>query len=176
MYFFLTTYVFSYWSTESGSPITAIQLNSTFPPLSPRPGSAGLPLPGMDLQIVDDDGKEIETGQMGNIVLGTPLPPSALGTVWQNEGRYQEAYFDRFRGKGEWYDTGDAGVRDEQGFISVLSRADDLIKCVVAFLQSPRDSTLTVSLRYLAAPVTVWAHRYSSKVRTYRLLFSSAPN
>ncbi|KAK4702650.1 propionyl-CoA synthetase, partial [Phenoliferia sp. Uapishka_3] len=119
----------NYWSTESGSPITAVMLSSAFPPLAPRPGSAGLPVAGMDLRIVDDEGKEIGQGEMGNIVLGTPLPPSALGTVWRNEARYQEAYFDRFRGKGEWYDTGDAGVMDEQGFVSVLSRADDLINC-----------------------------------------------
>ncbi|KAM0752423.1 acetyl-CoA synthetase-like protein [Meredithblackwellia eburnea MCA 4105] len=119
----------NYWSTESGSPITAIQLSSAFPPLAPKPGSAGLPLPGMDLRIVDDDGKEVKRGEMGNIVLGLPLPPSGLGTVWQNENRFQEAYFDRFRGKGDFYDSGDAGVMDEDGFVSVLSRADDIINC-----------------------------------------------
>lgn len=80
----------NYWSTESGSPITAIQLNSTFPPLMPKPGSAGLPLPGMDVRIVDDEGKELPLGTMGNIVLGLPLPPTALGTVWGNEKRFQE--------------------------------------------------------------------------------------
>ncbi|KDE03155.1 hypothetical protein MVLG_06350 [Microbotryum lychnidis-dioicae p1A1 Lamole] len=117
----------NYWSTESGSPITALQLNSAFPPPAPRPGSAGLPLPGMDVRIVDDEGKEVKRGEMGNIVLGQPLPPSALGTVWKNEARFQEAYFDRFRGKGDYFDTGDAGVIDAQGFVSVLSRADDLI-------------------------------------------------
>lgn len=139
---------YSYWSTESGSPITGVMLNSAFPAIKPRPGSAGLPLPGMDLQIVDDDGNPIKVGEMGNIVLAQPLPPSALGTVWGNEGRFQEcvflsfkevgrelmgwcrAYFDRFRGKGEWFDTGDAGVLSEDGYVSVLSRADDLIKFV----------------------------------------------
>lgn len=83
--------IFSYWSTESGSPITAIQLNSAFSPLTPRPGSAGLPLPGMDLRIVDDEGKPVKQGDMGNIVLAQPLPPSALGTVWGNEERFQES-------------------------------------------------------------------------------------
>lgn len=60
----------NYWSTESGSPITGIQLTKGFPPLAPRPGSAGLPLPGMDVRIVDDEGVEVKTGEMGNIVLG----------------------------------------------------------------------------------------------------------
>ncbi|ORY72401.1 putative amp-binding enzyme [Leucosporidium creatinivorum] len=119
----------NYWSTESGSPITAIQLTSHFPPLAPRPGSAGLPLPGMDVRIVDDEGQPVKRGDMGNIVLATPLPPTALMTVWNNEERFQEAYFDRFRGKGDFFDTGDAGVIDEQGYVSVLSRADDLINC-----------------------------------------------
>lgn len=117
----------NYWSTESGSPITALQTNSTFAPLLPRPGSAGLPLPGMDVLIVNDEGEPVARGEMGNIVLRQPLPPSALGTIWNNEGRFQEAYFDRFRGKGDYFDTGDAGVIDEQGYVSVLSRADDLI-------------------------------------------------
>lgn len=82
----------------------------------------------MDLRIVDDEGVEVATGVMGNIVLGQPLPPSALGTVWRSEERYHEAYFARFAGKGDWYDSGDAGVIDDAGYISVLSRADDLIK------------------------------------------------
>jgi propionyl-CoA synthetase len=80
----------SYWSTESGSPITAIQLNTAFPPLAPRPGSAGLPLPGMDVRIVDDEGNLVKRGEMGNIVLAQPLPPSALGTIWNSEDRFQE--------------------------------------------------------------------------------------
>lgn len=131
----------NYWSTESGSPISGVQLNKAFPPLAPRPGAAGLPLPGMDVRIVDDEGIEVEKGTMGNIVLAQPLPPTALATVWHNDARYHEfvppplchpadevrAYFSRFERKGDWFDTGDAGVLDLDGYISVLSRADDLI-------------------------------------------------
>ncbi|KAM0788588.1 hypothetical protein ACM66B_001710 [Microbotryomycetes sp. NB124-2] len=117
----------NYWSTESGSPITAIQISRHFPPLAQRPGSAGMPLPGMDLRIVDDDGKPVKRGEMGNIVLARPLPPSALMTIWNNESRFHSAYFERFDGKGDYFDTGDAGVMDEQGYVSVLSRADDII-------------------------------------------------
>lgn len=90
-----------YWSTEIGSPITAIQLSASYPPLRPRPGSAGLPVPGMDLLIVDDEGKEVKKGDMGNIVLREPLAPTALVGLWRNDDRYEEAYFKRFRGKGE---------------------------------------------------------------------------
>ncbi|KAK4053531.1 hypothetical protein OIV83_001699 [Microbotryomycetes sp. JL201] len=117
----------NYWSTESGSPITAIQITRHFPALAQRPGSAGMPLPGMDLRIVDDEGRPVKRGEMGNIVLARPLPPSALMTVWNNDARFQSAYFERFQGKGDHFDTGDAGVMDEQGYVSVLSRADDII-------------------------------------------------
>lgn len=118
----------NWWSTESGSPISGCALYRTFPPARPKPGSAGLLLPGMDVRIVDDDGKEVPAGQMGNIVVAKPLPPSALSTVWNNPARFQEAYFERFADKGGFFDTGDAGVMDEEGYISVLSRADDIIK------------------------------------------------
>lgn len=103
-----------------------MSLNKSYPPLATRPGSAGLPLPGMDVRIVDDEGKELPFGEMGNIVLAQPLPPSALVTVWKNEARFQEAYFERFAGKGDYFDTGDAGVIAD-GYVSVLSRADDMI-------------------------------------------------
>ena len=103
----------NYWSTESGSPITGIQINKAFPPLAVRPGAAGLALPGMDIRVVDDEGKELKRGELGNIVLGSPLPPSALSTVWNNPAKFHEAYFARFEKKGDWWDTGDAGVIDE---------------------------------------------------------------
>lgn len=83
-----------YWSTEIGSPITACMLNKTFAPKLPRPGSAGAPLVGMDVRIVDDEGKQLADGEMGNIVLARPLPPSALTTVWRNPARFYECVHD----------------------------------------------------------------------------------
>ncbi|KAH8916775.1 putative acyl-CoA synthetase [Atractiella rhizophila] len=117
----------NYWSTESGSPITAVMLSETFKSLRPRPGSAGLPLPGMDVRIVDDDGKEVGRGEMGNIVLAPPLAPSALVTIWEDPKKFHDAYWARFEGKGGWFDTGDAGMKDDDGYVHVLSRADDII-------------------------------------------------
>lgn len=118
----------NYWSTESGSPITALMINGTFAPLDSRPGSAGLPLPGMDLAIVDDEGKQVKQGDMGNLVLRKPLAPSALGGLWNNESGFQKSYWDRFKGKGDWFDTGDAAVMDESGYVSILARSDDIIQ------------------------------------------------
>ena len=131
----------NWWSTESGSPISACALNRSFAYAKPQPGAAGLLLPGMDVRIVDDDGKEVPRGETGNIVIATPLPPSALSTVWGNPKRFHEAYFERFANSGGWFDTGDAGLLSEEGYISVLSRADDLIKWATRVPAVPTELT-----------------------------------
>lgn len=117
----------NYWSTESGSPITALMLGGAWGALPARPGSAGLPQAGMNVQIVDNDGKVVPQGSMGNLVLSRPLAPSALGGLWNNAKGFQSSYFDRYKGKGEWFDTGDAAVMDEQGYVTILARSDDII-------------------------------------------------
>lgn len=116
----------NYWSTELGSPITGLMISPAFAPLPARPGSAGLPQAGMDVRVVDDDGKEVSEGTMGNLVLAKPLAPSALGGLWNNEAGFQKAYWDRFRGKGDWFDTGDSAVV-QQGYVTICARSDDLI-------------------------------------------------
>lgn len=118
----------NYWSTESGSPITALMLGSGWSPLTARPGSAGLPQPGMDVTIVDDEGKEVKQGEMGNLVLRRPLAPSALGGLWKNPDGFHKSYWSRFEGHGDWFDTGDAAQMDEAGYITILARADDIIQ------------------------------------------------
>jgi propionyl-CoA synthetase len=103
-------------------------INSTFSPLPSQPGSAGLPMPGMNVSIVDDNGKVVKQGEMGNLVLQKPLAPSALGGLWNNEAGFQHSYWDRFKGKGDWFDTGDAATMDDRGYITILARADDIIQ------------------------------------------------
>ncbi|THV44998.1 hypothetical protein BGAL_0545g00020 [Botrytis galanthina] len=126
----------NWWSSESGSPMTGIALSPqsalsptythvTTPVLPIKPGSAGKPLPGFDVRIVDDTGKEVPRGTMGNIVLGIPLAPTGFRTLWNDEERFYKGYMKRFDGK--WIDTGDAGVIDEGGWVSVMSRSDDII-------------------------------------------------
>ncbi|TEY75875.1 hypothetical protein BOTCAL_0063g00070 [Botryotinia calthae] len=126
----------NWWSSESGSPMTGIALSpksalshtSTHeitPILPIKPGSAGKPLPGFDIRIVDDNGKEVPRGTMGNIVLGIPLAPTGFRTLWNDEERFYKGYMKRFDGK--WIDTGDAGVVDQEGWVSVMSRSDDII-------------------------------------------------
>lgn len=125
----------NWWSSESGSPISGVALQSavgkdfnsteTHKALSIKPGSAGKPMPGFDIRIVDDAGKEVGRGSMGNIVLGLPLAPTGFTTLFNDEERFYKGYMKRFDGK--WIDTGDAGMIDEDGYVHVMSRSDDII-------------------------------------------------
>ena len=125
----------NWWSSESGSPISGLALkatagkdfNSTIAPkpLPIRPGSAGKPMPGFDVRILNDKGEEVGKGQMGNIVLAIPLAPTGFTTLFNDEERFYKDYMKRFDGR--WMDTGDSGMLDEDGFVHVMSRSDDII-------------------------------------------------
>ncbi|CAJ2502851.1 Uu.00g102450.m01.CDS01 [Anthostomella pinea] len=126
----------NWWSSESGSPISGISLNShikrdgqttanSFKPLPIKPGSAGKAMPGFDVRVVDDKGNEVKRGNMGNIVLAIPLAPTGFTTLWKDAERFYKGYLKRFDGR--WIDTGDAGMIDAEGYISIMSRSDDLI-------------------------------------------------
>ncbi|KAL4952881.1 hypothetical protein BDW69DRAFT_200518 [Aspergillus filifer] len=130
----------NWWSSESGSPISGLALRSATgrtpqikapawdsTPLPIRPGSAGLPMPGFDIRIVSDEGQELPQRTMGNIVLATPLAPTAFTTLFADDERFYRSYLQRFDGKGNWLDTGDAGMLDQDGYIHVMSRSDDII-------------------------------------------------
>ncbi|KAI9662600.1 MAG: hypothetical protein M1821_008767 [Bathelium mastoideum] len=125
----------NWWSSESGSPISGIALRAAagkdlnsqeaVEPLPIKPGSAGKPMPGFDVRIVDDEGNEVKKGEMGNIVMALPLAPTALTTLWRDDERFYKSYLKRFDGK--WVDTGDAGMMDEDGYVHIMSRSDDII-------------------------------------------------
>ncbi|KAI0838641.1 AMP-binding enzyme [Hypoxylon sp. FL0890] len=130
------TVVDNWWSSESGSPISGISIaphaadpseggDKDHKPLPIKPGSAGKAMPGFDVRVVDDNGNEVKRGKMGNIVLAIPLAPTGFTTLWKDEERFYNGYLKRFGGK--WIDTGDAGMVDAQGYISIMSRSDDLI-------------------------------------------------
>jgi len=129
------TVIDNWWSSESGSPMTGLALlpgtalqfdDHTFhPPLPIKPGSAGKPAPGFDVRIVDDDGQPLPNDTMGNIVLGIPLAPTGLTTLWNDAERFYKGYLKRF--SGQWIDTGDAGLIDADGYVHVMSRSDDIL-------------------------------------------------
>lgn len=126
----------NWWSSESGSPISGISMAAHVaavqggaaprPPLAIKPGSAGKPMPGFDVRVVDDEGNEVEKGRMGNIVLKMPLAPTAFRTLWEDEKRFYSGYLKRFEGK--WLDTGDAGMIDPDGYVHIMARSGKLMK------------------------------------------------
>lgn len=90
-----------------------------------KDGSVGLPYPGIDVRIYDDNGKELPPGAKGHVVVLPPTPPAFALGIWGNPARWIEAYWSKFPGV---YYTGDVGIKDEEGYIYILGRADDVIK------------------------------------------------
>ena len=111
-----------WWQTELGWP--AIANCQGIEPMPVKPGSASVPVPGFDLQVLDADGKPCAADAIGNIVIRLPLPPGTLPTMWQNEQGYRTHYLERYPG---YYLTGDAGYRDADGYFWIMSRIDDII-------------------------------------------------
>jgi propionyl-CoA synthetase len=111
-----------WWQTETGWSICAnmagVELMET------RPGSPTLPVPGYDLRILDDNGAELGANQEGAVVLKEPLPPGALPTVWGDHQRYLSSYWSEYPG---FYLTGDGGYRDDDGYVYIMGRIDDVI-------------------------------------------------
>jgi propionyl-CoA synthetase len=92
--------------------------------LETRPGSPTLPVPGYDLKIFDEQGNALGPNQEGAVVIRSPLPPGALPTVWGDHQRYVDAYWSQYEG---YYLTGDGGYRDEDGYVYIMGRIDDVI-------------------------------------------------
>ncbi|KAJ5400902.1 NRPS-like protein biosynthetic cluster [Penicillium sp. CMV-2018d] len=125
----------NWWSTETGSPITGRAIaphlelkgetatTTCIPPA--KPGSAGKPMPGFDVRVVDEHGTELPRGSMGNIVLALPLGPTAFRNLWMDEERFYSSYLKRFNSK--FLDTGDAGWIDHDGYVHVMGRNDDVL-------------------------------------------------
>jgi propionyl-CoA synthetase len=111
-----------WWQTETGWPIAANPRG--LEPLPVKPGSATVPLPGWNVQILDGDGTRQPAGDEGSIVIKLPLPPGALPTLWGDDQRYIDNYLSRYDG---YYLTGDSGYIDADGYIFVMGRTDDVI-------------------------------------------------
>lgn len=111
-----------WWQTETGWAIAGNPVVGG--PFEVRAGSAGKAMPGWDVQILDEDRRPVEAGEIGAIVCRLPLPPASLPTLWNAADRFQEAYLSDFPG---YYQTGDAGFIDDDGYIHVMTRTDDVI-------------------------------------------------
>jgi acetyl-CoA synthetase len=110
------------WQTETSGPLVGNPSGIALLPI--KPGSAAIPLPGVDAEIVDDEGKPVAPGIEGTFVLKKPFP-GLTPTLWHDHERYVESYWNRFPGL---YTTGDAAMKDEDGYIWFLGRVDEVIK------------------------------------------------
>tara|TARA_B100000700_G_scaffold12139_1_gene12395 strand:- start:4059 stop:5930 length:1872 start_codon:yes stop_codon:yes gene_type:complete len=113
-----------WWQTETGWAIAGNFAGLGLYEI--RPGSTGRPSPGFDVQCLDEDGSIKPRGEIGALAIKLPLPPSCSSTLWQDRERYKKAYLEDFSG---WYSSADAGYIDEEGYIWVMSRTDDIINC-----------------------------------------------
>ena len=111
-----------WWQTETGWAIASNCIGIEQLPV--KEGSATRPAPGWDVHVLNNDGEDVSPGTVGSIACRLPLPPGTLPGFWQADERYRAAYLTRYPG---FYETGDAGYIDEDGYIFVMSRTDDII-------------------------------------------------
>jgi propionyl-CoA synthetase len=112
----------NWWQTETGWPIAA-NLRG-LEPMPVKPGSPTVPVPGFDLRVLDGNGVEVAAGTEGALCLKLPLPPGTLTTIWNDEDRFRASYLNAFPG---YYLSGDGGHIDEDGYVFVMGRTDDVI-------------------------------------------------
>ena len=111
-----------WWQTETGWTIAGMPAGIEALPV--KIGSPSVPMPGYDVQILDDAGHPMPAGELGAIAVKLPLPPGTLPTLWNAEERFKKSYLTTFPG---YYETGDAGMIDEDGYLYIMARTDDVI-------------------------------------------------
>jgi len=134
------------WQTETSGPIVGNPVGISRIPI--KPGSACIPLPGVEAEIVDDDGKTLSPGVEGTFVIRRPFP-GLTPTLWRDHARYVESYWNRFPGS---YTTGDAAMKDEDGYVWFLGRVDEVIK-----ISAHRIGTIEIESALLKHPVVAEA-------------------
>ena len=135
----------TWWQSETGAAMIAPLPGAT----TLTPGSATVPLPGIDAAVVDDDGEPVAPGRSGTLVVRRPWPGMAR-TIWRSPERYRDSYWSRFAGHGEWggyYVAGDSATVDQDGAIRVLGRLDDVVN-----VSGHRLSTIEIESALVAHP------------------------
>ena len=112
----------NWWQTETGWPICANPVGIELLPI--KKGSPSLAMPGYELAVLDESGKPLAANETGAIAIKLPMPPGCLPGLWENKAGFEAAYLEDYRG---YYKTGDAGFIDEDGYLYVMSRTDDII-------------------------------------------------
>ena len=111
-----------WWQTETGWTIAGNPMGLGQLPI--KYGSPTVPMPGYAMEVLSDEGEQLQPNELGNIVVKLPLPPGAFPTLWNAEARFREAYTEEFPG---YYKTADAGYIDEDGYLFIMARTDDII-------------------------------------------------
>ncbi len=111
-----------WWQTETGWAIAGNLRGLEQMPI--KPGSASVPVPGYDVQVLDEVGRQCDRGNEGAIAIKLPMPPGTLPTLWQDDDRYVSGYLSVYEG---YYLTGDGGMIDEDGYVWVMGRTDDVL-------------------------------------------------
>ena len=111
-----------WWQTETGYVIAGNPLGIEKLPI--KIGSPTVPMPGFDIKVLDRTGRELPAGELGSIAIKLPLPPGTLPTLWNAAERFKSSYLNTFPG---YYETGDAGTIDDDGYIYIMARTDDVI-------------------------------------------------
>jgi len=111
-----------WWQTETGYSIAANPMGIEHLPV--KIGSPSVAMPGYDVRILDDGGNPVAPGELGAIAVKLPLPPGTLPTLWNAEDRFHKSYLEQFPG---YYETGDAGYVDDEGYLYIMARTDDVI-------------------------------------------------
>ncbi len=111
-----------WWQTETGWPIAANPVGVELLPV--KKGSPSVAMPGYDVQVLDEAGHPLPAGTLGAVAVKLPLPPGTLPTLWNAEDRFRKSYLSHFPG---YYETGDAGYIDDDGYLYIMARTDDVI-------------------------------------------------
>ena len=111
-----------WWQTETGYVIAGNPIGIEKLPI--KIGSPTVPMPGFDIKVLDCTGRELPAGELGSIAIKLPLPPGTLPTLWNAAERFKSSYLNTFPG---YYETGDAGTIDDDGYIYIMARTDDVI-------------------------------------------------
>ena len=111
-----------WWQTETGYVIAGNPIGIEKLPI--KMGSPTVPMPGFDIKVLDRTGQELPAGKLGSIAIKLPLPPGTLPTLWNAPERFKSSYLNKYAG---YYETGDAGIIDDDGYIYIMARTDDVI-------------------------------------------------
>lgn len=142
-----------WWQTESGWPMVANMVGVALQPV--RPGSAGVPVCGYDIQILSEEGEVVAAAVEGYVAVKLPLPPGTLTNLWGNPDRFKFGYLNRFPG---YYFSGDGGYKDEDGYVFITGRVDDIINVAGHRLSTAEMEEIVASHKLVAECAVFGVH------------------